>query len=145
MFVFFLVLTVISVLVMIAGVAWWLIATGKPTTRSGPDVGAEIMGASSDDAEGLSINLLDKSAFRGKGVAVSAENEISYGEVKRLVRERRWREVLPPLLGMTGLFCFIVFGALALWLGLQDKLVATLIVGVVLFTMGRIAYNFIRA
>jgi hypothetical protein len=46
---------------------------------------------------------------------------------------------------MAGLFGLIVFGILALWFKMDDKLVATLITGVVLFTMARIGWNISRA
>ena len=48
---------------------------------------------------------------------------------------RPWRGVLPALLVMVGLFGLIVFGVLALWVKMDDKLVATVIAAVVLFTM----------
>jgi cell division protein FtsX len=81
----------------------------------------------------------------GKGIQVSRSAEISYVEIKQLVRDRQWRAALPFLLAMIGLFGLIVFGVLALWVKLDDKLVATLIAGVVLFTMGRIGWNVYRA
>ena len=46
---------------------------------------------------------------------------------------------------MAGLFGLIVFGVLALWAKMDDKLIATVIVAVVLFTMGRIGWSFFRA
>lgn len=52
---------------------------------------------------------------------------------------------IASLLVLAGMFGLIVFGVLALWLKLDDKLVATLIAAVVLFTMGRIALGFVRA
>lgn len=145
MFVLFVVLTVISALVLIVGAVWWLATSGKPTRRSGPDVGAEVMGAPASDEGEIGATLLEKSAFVGTGVAEAREAGISYVEIKRLLQAREWRAALPPLLGMLGLYFFIVFGALALWFGLHDKLVATLIAGVGLFTMVRIAYDFVRA
>jgi hypothetical protein len=145
MFVLFVVLTVISAIALIVGVIWWLATSGKTTRRSGPDVGAEIMGGSTSDDDEVSMTLLEKSAFVGKGVAIEREAGISYAEVKQMLRDREWRAAIPPLLALLGLYFFVVFGALALWFGLHDKLIATLIAGVVLFTMGRITYDFIRA
>jgi len=76
---------------------------------------------------------------------VTRETEMSYAEVKQLVRDRRWRAALPPLLVIGGMFGMVIFGVLALWLKLDDKLIATLIAAVVLFTMGKIALGFIRS
>lgn len=145
MFVWFVVLTVISGITLIIGFIWMLTASGKTTRRSGPEVGAEIMGGSAGDDDEAGITLLEKSVFAGKAVAVEREAEVSYTDIKRMVRERRWRAALPPLLAMIGLSGLVVFGALALWVKLDDKLVATLIVAVVLFTMGRVAHNFRRS
>ena len=52
---------------------------------------------------------------------------------------------LPALLAMGGLFGLIVFGVLALWVKMDDKLIATVIAAVVLFTMARIGWSFFRA
>jgi hypothetical protein len=39
----------------------------------------------------------------------------------------------------------LMFGVLALWVKMDDKLVATVIAAVVLFMMGRIGWSFFRA
>lgn len=145
MFIPFIVLTAISGSALIIGFIWMLAAQGKTTRRSGPEVGAEIMGGSGGDDDGTGVTLLEKSVFAGKGVAVEREAEVSYAEIKRMVRAREWRAALPPLLAMVGLAGLVVFGALALWVKLDDKFVATLILAVVLFTMGRVARNFRRS
>jgi hypothetical protein len=139
------VLTAISLIVLIVGLVWWLAGSGKTTRRSGPEVGAEIMGGMGNDDPEMGATLLDKSAFAGKGVAVEREAAVSYAEVKRMVRGRQWREALPPVLAIAGLYGLVVFGALALWVAMDDKLVATIIAGVALFTMARIAYDFARS
>ena len=61
------------------------------------------------------------------------------------MRDRQWRGALPALRAMVGLFGLIVFGVLALWVKMDDKLIATVIAAVVLFTMGRIGWSFLRA
>ena len=144
MFVFFLVLAILSLILLIIGTIWLLAGGGQTTRRSGRDVGAELMGGiGGEDDEGVPV--AEKSVFVGKGVQVSRSVEISYAEIKQLVRDRQWRAALPFLLAMTGLFGLIVFGVLALWFKMDDKLVATLITGVVLFTMARIGWNISRA
>ena len=144
MFVFFLVLAILSLILLIIGTIWLLAGGGQTTRRSGRDVGAELMGGiGGEDDEGVPV--VEKSVFVGKGVQVSRSVEISYAEIKQLIRDRQWRAALPFLLAMTGLFGLIVFGVLALWFKMDDKLVATLITGVVLFTMARIGWNISRA
>lgn len=144
MFVLFLVLAILCLIPLVVGTVWMLAGRGQTTRRSGSDVGAEIMGGiGGDDDEGVPV--AEKSFFVGKSIRVSRSAEISYVEIKQLVRDRQWRSALPFLLAMIGLFGLIVFGVLALWFKLEDKLVATLIAGVVLFTMARIGWNIYRA
>lgn len=145
-FTVFLTLAIASLIVLIAGFILLMTTRGETTRRSGREAGAEIMGGlGEEETEGVSIPVLEKSVFVGTGVSVTRETEMSYAEVKQLVRDRRWRAALPPLLVIGGMFGLIVFGVVALWLKLDDKLVATLIAAVVLFTMGRIGLGFIRA
>ena len=49
------------------------------------------------------------------------------------------------MLAMIGLFGLVAFGVLALWVKMDDKLIATVIAAVVLFTMARIGWSFFRA
>jgi hypothetical protein len=133
----FLALAILSLAVLIAGFIWLLAAQGRTTRRSGRDAGAEVM-AGIGDEDDEAIPLVEKSVFAGTGVAVTRDVDVSYADLKRLVRERRWRQALPALLVVIGFFGLVVFGVLALWLALDDKLIATAIAAVVLFTMARI-------
>ena len=145
MFVLLLALTVLSLLVLIVGFIWLLAVQGRTTRRSGRDVGAEIMtGMGEEDEEGA-IPLVEKSVFAGTGVQVTRDVDVSFGDIKGMLRDRQWRGALPALLAMAGLFGLIVFGVLALWVKMDDKLIATVIAAVVLFTMGRIGWSFLRA
>ena len=108
-------------------------------------MGAEIMtGLGEEDEEGA-IPLVEKSVFVGTGVQVTRDVDVSFGDIKGMLRERQWRGALPAMLVIVGLFGLVVFGVLALWLKMDDKLIATMIVAVVLFTMGRIGWSFFRA
>jgi len=146
MFVLFLGLAILSLILLVIGAIWLLAGRGQTTRRSGRDVGAEIMGGLGEEQDdGVTVPLFEKSAFVGTGAKVTRESEMSFTEIKQLVRDREWRAALPVLLAMAGLFGLFIFGALALWSKMDDKLIATLIAGVVLFTMARIAWNFVRA
>ena len=149
MFVLFLALTILSLIVLIVGFIWLLTSRGRTTRRSGSDVGAEIMTGMSDGVDGVddeeAIPLVEKSVFVGTGVQVTRDVDVSFGDIKGMMRDRQWRGALPALLAMAGLFGLIVFGVLALWVKMDDKLVATLIAAVALFTMGRIGWSFFRA
>ena len=149
MFVLLLALTVLSLIVLIVGFIWLLAAHGRTTRRSGRDVGAEIMTGVGDGVDGgdddEAIPLVEKSVFAGTGVQVTRDVDVSFGDIKGMMRDRQWRGALPALLAMAGLFGLIVFGVLALWVKMDDKLIATVIAAVVLFTMGRIGWSFLRA
>jgi hypothetical protein len=140
----FLALAILSLIALIVGFIWLLISRGRTTRRRGREAGAEIMtglGAEDDEA----IPLIEKSVFVGTGVKVTRDVEVSFGDIKEMLRDRQWRGVLPALLVIVGLFGLIVFGVLALWLKLDDKFIATVIAAVVLFTMARIGWSFFRA
>jgi len=140
-FITFLVLTGLSAVAMITGFVWMLAASGRTRRRSGPEVGAEIMGGQmAEEGE----TLAEGTVFKGKGVAVSREVDLSFAEIKGMIRARR-PEAVPALLAAGGLLCLVLFGAVALWLGLEDKLVGTLFALVVLYTVGRIVVSFVRA
>ena len=149
MFILFLALTILSLIVLIVGFIWLLTAQGRTTRRSGRDVGAEIMTGMGDGIDGVeddeAIPLVGKSVFAGTGVQVTRDVDVSFRDIKGMLRDRQWRGALPALLAIGGLFGLIVFGVLALWVKMDDKLVATVIAAVVLFTMGRIGWSFLRA
>jgi hypothetical protein len=144
MFVVFLALSIVSLIILIVGFILLLTVSGKTTRRKGRDVGAEIMSdLGEDDEEGIPV--VEKSVFVGTGVTVSREADISFDEIKQAIKNRQWRDGLPALLVIVGLFGLVLFGVFALWLKLDDKLVATLIAAVVIFTVGRIGLSLIRA
>ena len=145
MFVLFLALTILSLIVLIVGFIWLLAARGQTTRRSGPDVGAEIMTGMGEDDDDDAIPLVEKSVFVGTGAQVTRDVEVSFGDIKQMLRDRQWRGALPALLVIGGLFGLVIFGVLALWVKMDDKLIATVIAAVVLFTMGRIGWSFLRA
>ena len=145
MFVLFLALAILSLIALIVGFVWLLASRGRTTRRSGRDVGAEIMTGMGEDDDDDAIPLVEKSVFVGTGAQVTRDVDVSFGDIKGLIRDRQWRGALPALLAMVGLFGLIVFGVLALWVKMDDKLIATVIAAVVLFTMGRIGWSFLRA
>ena len=145
MFFLLLALTILSLIVLIVGFIWLLTSRGQTTRRSGRDVGAEIMTGMGEDDDDDAIPLVEKSVFVGTGAQVTRDVDVSFGDIKGMIRDRQWRGALPALLAMVGLFGLIVFGVLALWVKMDDKLIATVIAAVVLFTMGRIGWSFLRA
>jgi hypothetical protein len=149
MFIFLLALTILFGLLLIGGFIWIISGSGQTRRRSGPEVGAEIMGqvmAASDEEQGdVNISIAEASVFKGTGVSVEKEVSVGYDEIKAMVRAGRWRESLPTLLAMAGVAGFLAFGSLTILVRWDNKLVAAIIVVVVFYTLARIAISFARA
>ena len=143
MFIALLVLTAISLLALSQARPGGSRQAARRDDAAGAEVGVDIMGGL-DAGEGAGGNLLEQPVFKGKAAAVEREASISYVEVKRRLRAGD-RAALPPLLAMVGLFGFLVFGALALWAGMEDKVIGGLIAVAVLVTMARIGWDISRA
>ena len=128
MFIFFLLLTILCGLVLVAGFVWGLIERGKTTQRSGREVGAELMAEKMEEGspgQGK-MPLARRTWFRGKGVEVEREAEYSYAEIKKMLGEGRFQQALPALLVMAGLVGLTFFLGLAL-LSLSGALIPGLI------------------
>jgi hypothetical protein len=108
-------------------------------------MGAEIMAGMGEEVDEEAIPLVEKSVFAGTGAQVTRDVDVSVGELRGMLRDRHWRAALPALLAIGGLFGLVVFGVLALWVKMDDKRIATPIAAVVLLTMGRIGWSFLRA
>jgi hypothetical protein len=141
-------LIILGGLELVAGFVWLLISAGQTHRRSGPEVGAEVFGQvlrADDEDGGASVSLAERSTFRGTGVQVEREAEVSYAAIKAALRERRWRDAMPGLLALAGMTELCVFGSLALFVSWEDKFIGGLIVAVVLYTLTRIWIGFVRA
>jgi len=141
-FIFFLLLTILFGLALVAGFVWGLIVRGKTTKHSGREVGADLM-AEKMDAATLGTGkkpLAGRTWFRGKGVEVDREAEYSYSEIKKMLGEGRFLEALPALLGMAGIVGLTFFLGLTLLTGR-----ATLIPGLILLAFSVYAAYLILA
>ena len=135
MFPLFLALTGLSLVALVAGFVWTLVESGQATRRSGPDAGAEM----------LSGDASEESVFRGKAISVERRAEFSFAEINKMVLTGQWRRALPILLAIGGLLGLLLFGSLALWLSLENRLVGGLIVAVALYAVVRTLIGFARA
>jgi len=150
MFLLFLCLAILSVLCLVAGIAWILAARGKVERTSGPEVGKEIMSGQMeadevrDDGQ---VAVAERSAavFTGTGAKVEVEAETSFTELKAQLRARDWTQALPTLLAVCGLIGLILFGSLALFTGLENKLIGALILVVALYALIRVGRDYVRA
>jgi hypothetical protein len=129
MIVLFVSLAVISLLTLLGGIIWGVVASGRTRRRSGPQVGAEIMrdGTEGEGSGGAGI-------FIGKGVSVEGEVDVSLGDLKRAWRAGRKDAVAPFLLAWIGLEGLLFFSGFALLVAAEEKLI-----GLLLLAMGLVA------
>lgn len=139
----FIILAVISLVVLIVGFVWLLVGSGETTRRSGEAVGAQMMGDQMDDEWEPTIS--SASLFKGKASEVEVSASVSFADIKGAVASGNWRQVLPALLAMGGLIGLLVFGALAAFVIIDDKLIGGVILAFVLFAVVRAVLGFLRA
>ena len=144
MFLFLLALTALSAGLMITGIVWTLMASGQMHRRDDADGRAEIIAERMADPD-KGVNLAQRTAFKGKAVSVGGEVEISFADLKRLIRSGQWRAAMPIWLALGGMFGLLVFGSLALLLGVDNKLIGLIAVGVVLYALVRTLISFFQA
>jgi hypothetical protein len=140
-----LVLVCVSLLAMLAGGIAMIRQTGRTRRRSGHEVGGEIFAQQQAQESEPADASVQPSTFRGKAVAVEGEASIGMKEFKQLIQTRQWRRVLPSLCMILGLLGFMLFGATALLVGLEQKATGVLMLAVALYAVGRIAFDYIRA
>jgi hypothetical protein len=144
MFILFLALTGLSVVTLIVGTVWTAVFFGQTRQCSGPEVGAEMMAERmARDSEG---HVKPQHVFfKGKAVAVEREASFSFAEIKQQLMAGQWLDMFPVLLAIGGFLGLFLFGSVAAWLGIENKLVAGLIVIVALYALIRTVSAFVRA
>ena len=136
-------ISVFCLLLLLTGFIWMLLRSGRTTYRQGEAVGQEMVaGRMEEDDE---TTLLQHTAFKGKAAVKKTEASTSFGDLKDHIRSGRWSLALPALLTLVGLLGLLVFGSLALWVAMEDKLVGGLIALVAIFTTLRVFAGLIRA
>jgi uncharacterized membrane protein YphA (DoxX/SURF4 family) len=143
-FIFLLSLTVLCGILLVIGFIWLLASSGQTRRRSGAEVGAEIHAESMADEDEPTWEG-SWSTFHGKASSVSIEASSSYADIKHMLKARQWRSAAPFLLAGIGLIGLLVFGSMALVLGMTEKWVAIFLFLVVVFTVSRIISSFITA
>ncbi len=83
--------------------------------------------------------------FKGKAVAVERKASFSFAEIKQQLMAGEWLQMFPVLLAIGGFLGLFLFGAAAAWLGIENKLLAGLIVIVALYALIRTVSAFARA
>ena len=140
-------LAVVCGVCMIVGFVLMVKHGGRSTRRSGPEVGAELMGAMADDDEdaGLTVPVYEASFFKGKATSVKVEGSVGFDEIKAALAERRWRDAVPGLMAMLGMFGLLLFGSLILVITLTDKWIGVLFLATSIYGIVRASIGFLRA
>ena len=145
MFWVFLILTIISLIALIAGFIWLLASGGSMERRSGAQVGAEVMDDDEED-DGFTLSASgEQKAFRGTGSQVSVGASYSFAEIKDHIATGHWKQAAPALLTIGGMFGLFFFGALTVFLTLDDRWVGYLLLVIAVYSVIRVAIGFARA
>lgn len=149
MFLLFLVLTIISLIALITGFIWILASRGNVERRSGPQSGAEVMSAVMEDDEeddGVPLSTSKETrAFRGTGSQVRVEASYSFADIKDHIATGHWEQAAPALLAVGGMFGLLFFGALTLFLMLEERWLGYLLLAIAAYAVVRMAISFARA
>ncbi len=148
MFILFLILTSICLLLLIIGFVLMLARPGTTERKSGEGVGADMMAEIFDDdeIEGIDLSIgKEMSVFHGKAEQVSVQAGYSFSEIKDMLVSHRWQTAIPVILAMVGLVGFLFFGVLTLFQVLEERWLAYLLLGLVVYSIVRIAIQFLRA
>jgi hypothetical protein len=139
----FIVLALFSLIVLIVGIVMLLTSRGKTAKYSGEDVGAKIMAEGMDDDEGIEIAHAEM--FKGMGKEVEVNASVSFAEIKDAAASGNWRQATPALLLMGGMVGLLIFGALAIFIIMGDKLVGGIVLVVAAYAVIRMLIGFVKA
>ena len=138
------VLAALGAMLLVLGAVLMLSSRGETRDLSAEGVGADVIRRQMRDT-GAETPFAEGAAFRGKGGGKEASASSSFAKVKADLRAGRHRLALPPLLVLLGMTGLLVFGSLALLVGLENKLVGGVLLGATLLTLGRQVLAFLRA
>ncbi len=144
MFWLLLALTILSLIVLIVGMAWTLVTRGETRRRSGPGVGEKFVADMMTDTPSERKRVF-YTRFKGKATAVESKASFSFADIKTLVKQGQWQAVLPIILAIAGFLGLLLFGSLTIWLGIENKWVGGLIIVVALYAIIRTLLAFTRA
>ena len=122
-------LLILSVVLFVVSLVWGLAVRGKTRTRTGADIGAELMNERMDFESGMEgrPSVRRGAKFWGSGWAAERTAEYSWAEVKQMLRQGRVVEALPPLLGMASVLGVATFGGLTMLLWPSAPLIVDLL------------------
>jgi hypothetical protein len=141
----FIILGALSLVAMVVGIVWTVAVGGQAQTRTGSDVGTEVIARQMVDREEKASTVSQRTYFKGKAVAVQGEAEVGFDEVKALIGAGHWRHAAPILFLIGSLFGVLLFGALAILVGVENKLIGGVALAIALYAIVRTLIGFARA
>lgn len=134
----------ISLIALIIGGALILTLSGQTHSRSGPEVGAEVM-SNNIDPETQGRVVAQRSFFVGQGVSVERNATVDFADVKRQLAAGNFLSLIPALLVIGGFVGIFFFGGLAVLFGTSNIVIGGAVMLVVLYILVRMGIAFIRA
>jgi len=117
---------------------------GRTRALSAEEVGEDIVKRHTRDRPSWEP-VAEAAAFKGVGGGRSVEASRSFAEVKADWREGRRDRAAPPLMILFGITALLVFGSLALLVGLESKLAGAVMLAAVILSLGRMLVDFAKA
>jgi len=118
-------LTTLSALLLLIGFVWILVENVRAVQRRDQDVGKEALTGKQGVDVGYPPEKRDP--LGGQAVSTQTRSNISFADVKAQIRIGQWREVLPLLAAITGFLGLMLFGSLAFFVALENKLFGALV------------------
>lgn len=135
-------LTILSGLALIVGSLWTMIFLRVNNHPNHPKEGAITNEEPiSEEEEGFNLT----SAYVGRAKSDGEGATINFGQIKKVVKNGHWRNTLPFLLAIFGFLGVLLFGSLALYVALDDKLLGSVVAAVAIFSVVRVAIRMIQA
>ena len=134
-------LAILSGLALILGSAWVMILL-----RSKNHLRGEVKEAV---ANGEQITEEEEVVFQTPAYAESAGSKgewigLNFVEMKRGLKRGQWRNTAPILLAIFGFLGLLLFGSLALFVAMEDKLVGSVIAAVAIFAVIRVIIRMVQ-
>jgi hypothetical protein len=134
-------LTILSGLALIVGSIWTMIFLRPNNQTNGLKEGTVTNGEPIYKEEEFSLT----SSIAGKAGAEGEKATLNFGEMKKAVKRGHWRSSLPILLAIFGFLGLLLFGSLALYVALDNKLLGSVVAAVAIFSVVRVAIRMIQA
>lgn len=135
-------LTILSGLALIAGSIWTMIflrVDDHPNHGIEGTVTNREPNAKEEEDSNLTLSYVGKAKSDGEGAT------INFGQLKKAVKKGDWRNTLPLLLAIFGFLGLLLFGSLALYVALENKLLGSVVAAVAIFSVVRVAIRMIQA